>query len=286
MKLSAVINERVLLTGGTGFIGKNILPQLSELYEVLSPRRAELDLSDSRCVESYLGKRRIDYLVHCAIADPAKEADAGKRIYEDTLGMFDRLSVFPFKKIVFIGSGAEYDKSKSIDDVREEDLPITAPIDEYGRVKYELTCRARRSENIFNVRIFGCYGPGEPECRFLRHAVTCCLNNEPITIRRDCRFSYVNVSDLGLAIMRLMSESPCYHDYNLCGGRSYLLSELADLVRRIMKADVPIQILQNGFANAYTGSDRRFLTEFRNFSYKSIEDGIVEEIEWLKGLTR
>ena len=64
-----------------------------------------------------------------------------------------------------------------------------------------------------------------------------------------------------------------------------MLSELAEIVKRQMNADVPVQILASGLANEYTG-DTRFTTEFPDFNYTVIEDGIAAEIAWMKGLAR
>lgn len=278
--------SNILLTGRTGFIGKNIMPILSDHHVVLAPGRQELDLSDDVSIQSYLGQHPVDTLVHCAILNPAKSADANKGIYDDTVTMFKCLASHPFSRIIYIGSGAEFDKTRDIMMAREDDLVAANPTDEYGRAKRDLTLLARASENIYNIRIFGCYGPEEPERRFIRHAITCCLSNEPITIRQDCRFSYVNVKDLGRAILRLIESRPQHHDYNLCGGKPFLLSELAEIVKRQMNADVPVQILASGLANEYTGDDTRFTTEFPDFNYTTIEDGIAAEIAWMKGLAR
>ena len=285
MAFSHISRPSLLLTGGSGFIGRNIRPLLAARYDVLAPGRGELDLSDERSTCDYLRRNRPDLLVHCAVLNPAKPADAAKSIYTDTIDIFRRLARHPFHRIVYIGSGAEFDKSHDITMAREDDLESAHPADEYGRAKRELTLKARASEGICNARIFGCYGPHEPERRFIRHAIACCFREEPITIRQDCRFSYVHVQDLGRAILRLLEGDPAHRDYNLCGGSPYLLSELAKIVKREMGATVPIRLLADGLAKDYTGDDSRFTAEFPNFKYTTIEDGIASEIAWLKGMS-
>lgn len=42
--------KKILFTGGTGFVGKNIIPILKEKYIVVSPSRKELDLKDTEAV--------------------------------------------------------------------------------------------------------------------------------------------------------------------------------------------------------------------------------------------
>lgn len=273
---------KLILTGGTGFIGRSIVSGLRRSYDVLAPRREDVDLSIPADVLPFLSGADAEYLVHCAIANPEKLVDCGKSIYDDTIRIFDALVQYPFRGIIYIGSGAEYDKSQDIVEVTEEDFGKHIPADEYGRAKYELTERARASANVYNLRIFGCYGPGEPERRFLRHAIMCCLKGEELTIRRDCRFSYVHVADLGRAMLRILEGEPRYHDYNICGGRPYRLSELAEMVKELTGARVPIRILDDEMANEYTGSDDRFIAEFPDFKWTPIDEGIRDEIKWMK----
>lgn len=275
--------KKILLTGGTGFVGRNILPILREKYDVFAPTRSELNVNDQRSVDTWLNKNNVDILVHCAIVNPAKTEDRNRDVLSDTLKSFLCFNRYAFEKIVYVGSGAEYDKSSDISDVSEEDIGKNIPADEYGLAKYALNEIARSSKNIVNMRIFGCYGPSEPERRFIRHAIDCCLKNEPVSIRQDCRFSYVYVKDLGQAVLRVLETATKFHDYNICSD-TYKLSELAEIVKKQMNNPLPIQIGTKGFNNEYSGSNTRFTAEFPDFEFTPIEQGIAEQILWQRSL--
>ena len=58
---------KILLTGAGGMVGKNFLehPQINA-FEVLAPRRKELDLRDFAAVQAFLDKHRPDMVIHAA----------------------------------------------------------------------------------------------------------------------------------------------------------------------------------------------------------------------------
>jgi GDP-L-fucose synthase len=58
---------RMLLTGGGGMVGQNLLehPAISD-FEMITPRSAELDLRDAGAVQAYMYKHRPDMVIHSA----------------------------------------------------------------------------------------------------------------------------------------------------------------------------------------------------------------------------
>lgn len=58
---------KILLTGATGMVGKNLLDGLKTTsHEVLAPARNELDLFDEKAIVHYLEKSQPDLIIHCA----------------------------------------------------------------------------------------------------------------------------------------------------------------------------------------------------------------------------
>jgi GDP-L-fucose synthase len=58
---------KLLLTGGGGMVGRNLLehPAMAE-FDVFAPRSSELDLRDFAAVKAYLSEIKIDLVVHAA----------------------------------------------------------------------------------------------------------------------------------------------------------------------------------------------------------------------------
>ena len=67
--------KKILLTGGNGFIGKNIQESfLAEKYELIAPRSFELNLADTASVDLYFQKHTFDVVLHAAVKPSHRNA--------------------------------------------------------------------------------------------------------------------------------------------------------------------------------------------------------------------
>lgn len=276
--------KKVLLTGASGFVGKNILPLLREKYEVHSPSRQDLELRNSEEVYNYLKTGKFDVVLHSANPNPVKnaKADHPNKMFEDSLRIFMNFQNVAslYEKLIYLGSGAEYDKRYEIASVSEDKLGQHLPEDDYGLAKYIMNSLATNSENIYNLRIFACYGPYDHESKFITHAINCCLKNEPVTIRQDCWFDYMHVFDVAKVAEWFIDSEPMYHDYNCCSGKKVLLSEIAAEVCWQMGSVKGIRLLNKGLNREYTADNSRLLNEMQEMEFISLKKGIASQIEW------
>ena len=274
--------KRVLLTGGSGFIGRNIQKPLSERCILYAPARKELNLLDETAVRQYLQDNQIEIVIHSANPNPVKnQLDAKESMFEDSLRIFMNLyQAQPFyERMYLLGSGAEYDKSKEISLIREEDAGRSLPYDSYGLAKFIMNQLSMGSEKLYNLRIFGCYGATDHFSKFITHCIHCCMSQENITIRQDCYFDYMQVLDLAEILDYFIYHVPKYRVYNVCTGTRVLLSEIAQMVREEMHSDSEIILLQEGLNREYTGDNSRLLEEIGDFSFTSLREGIRMQIE-------
>lgn len=277
--------KKILLTGGTGFIGGNILPILQKKYEVKFPRRNELNINDESSVDEYLSNNKFDILIHSANITPGKNSvDKMENMLEYTIKAFLNFQKHSdkFEKIFYFGSGAEYDKRKDIVLIKETDIGNSIPVDPYGLAKYVINQIARGSKNIYNLRIFGCYGPTDAKTKFIRDCIDCCLEHKPITIRQNCYFDYMYVEDLARIIDKMINSELNYHDYNICTGKRIDLLTIAKIIDKKMQNNQGIKIGQEGLNKEYTANNARLLSDIGTFDYTCIEDGIQKQIDWQK----
>lgn len=279
------MKKSILLTGGSGFIGRNIIEQLGDKYTIFAPKRSELNIIDKNNVDEYLSDKKFDVVIHCAILTPGrKEQDKEEDILDYTMRGLLNLKAYEdkFEKIIYIGSGAEFDKSEDIISVSEDDIGLKIPKDSYGYAKYILNQIARNSKNIYNLRIFGCYGPYEQERRLIKSVITYCLNNEQVILNANCRFSYVFVRDLIKVIDKVIQSTPKFHDYNISDGNIYEIKDIAKTIMKKLGNDIEMKISNSKYNNEYSCSNKRLINEFPDIKFTDIVNGIDMEIESIK----
>lgn len=274
--------KKILLTGHTGFVGRSILPYLQERYDVLYPTRHELNLLKPDDVEQYVQDHSVDVIFHSANPNPVKnQLDQYDRFFIDSLRVFT--NIFRCKdfceKIVYLGSGAEFDKRQDIKEITEDDFGRSIPEDEYGFSKYIMNEMAAGSSNVYNMRLFACFGSTDHESKFIAHAIHCCMKDEPITIRQDCWFDYLHIDDFAVMSGWFIDNIPKYHDYNISSGNRVTLSQIAEYIKTRFQSSQQVVILNEGMNKEYTADNKRLLTEM-HFQPMSVFSGIDRQIEW------
>src|SRR5574340_1274112 len=131
---------KVLLTGGSGFIGRNLVAKLGEELEVLAPGRSELDLLDPLSVRAWLARTPVDAVVHAATIPGHRNAPPARDLAVGTVRMLLHLvrHAPSGTRFVVLGSGAEYDASRDVVRAREDDPAHPVPRDETGLSKLVL----------------------------------------------------------------------------------------------------------------------------------------------------
>ncbi len=263
--------ETILITGAgpNGVTGNRIKERFIHDFDILSPSSSELDLTDTEAVTTYFYEHKIDFVIHCAVIYPNEQND----------GFFDNIRMYfnlarqntRFSKMFYFGSGAEYDKSRDIIDIQEQEVGKYIPEDPYGLCKFIMHEHADRSYNIYNIRLFGTINPNE---RFTKNVISnLCIKAAkriPMTLRKNCRFSFTDIDDVAEFINYGIRNELKYHNYNFLPENNYLLSEIAERICEIAGIEPDISFLEDGLNREYTGSAQRIISEFNQFTPLSI----------------
>lgn len=268
---------KIFLTGGSGFIGKNILEQLGNKYIFLEPSRQTLDLTDAQVVFAYLEKAKVDIVLHLANAGGSrKQPKAPDIAYNNLLVYFNLVKAQSlYKRLIVLGSGAEYDKREPIKSIKENEFDKKIPIDQYGFSKYVMSKYAGQTNYITHLRLFAVFGKYEDyEIRFISNAICKALFDLPVTIKQNVYFDYLYVNDFVSIIDKFLEHPPQNIHYNIGNGQPIDLLSLAKIILKVTGKDLPIQIAQEGLNNEYTCDTHRLKEEFPDIKYTALEEAI------------
>ena len=274
------MSRTLLITGAgpNGVTGKLIKEYFSEKYNILTPGSADLDLTDDQKVSEYFNHNKIDYVIHCATFRPSNTSGSYlfQDILESNLRMYFALANQSdrFQRMIYFGSGAEYAKTRNIEIISENDFGRILPKDQYGLGKYIMNEHCRKSDNIYNVRLFGTINPYESyKKNIISNLCVKAIWGKPLNLKRDCKFSFVDIADILPILDNMLYKDLKYHDYNTTMTSCYYLSDVAKIVKEIHNSDIDITFEKAGMNYEYTANNNRLLLEF-NPSFSSIEKSI------------
>ena len=276
---------KIFLTGGNGFIGRNIKEQLGNTFEIIAPTHAELDLTDSEAVYQFLEKNPVDIVVHAAnIGGTRKQRHVFGITHVNLKMFFNLVRAKPFfTRMITLGSGAEYDKQQPLVKVKETDFDKYVPNDEYGLYKYVCSQYAKQVDYITHLRLFAVFGKYEDyEIRFISNAICRALLNSPITMHQNVMFDYLFVDDFIRILQRCIVDRPKETFINIGRGEAIDLKTLADKVLCEIGSAVPVLVSSNGWNKEYSCDVTRLNLIFPNIIYTPIDSAISQLVAYYK----
>ena len=237
--------KRVLVTGATGFIGRNCLPVLRRTgYEVHavsgSPTTQDADgvihwhcanLLKPDEVVALVQKVKPSHLLHLAwYAIPGKFWTASENLdwVQATVGLMRVFHEQGGQRFVGAGSCAEYDWA--FDHCQEASTPCR-PATLYGAAKYctQLLLDAwSRQTGMSSAwgRVFFLYGPGEYPSRLVPSVINSLLNGEPALCTHGEQVrDFMHVEDVAAAFVALL-DSDVRGVVNIASGTPLALKEI------------------------------------------------------------
>jgi nucleoside-diphosphate-sugar epimerase len=258
--LEVLAKPRLLVIGGTGFIGHHLLVATKDDWCVtsisLNPPSAErfvdsvrylhLDLTDLHAVKNVLVEE-YEYVVNLGgYINHTLFKDGGRILidahFHGLQNLISTLSRNSLKRFVQIGSSDEYGNSPAPQQEDMRELPISP----YSLAKVASTHflqMLNRTEGLPAVvlRLFLVYGPGQDEQRFLPQVVRACLRDEdfPVSEAKQLR-DFCHINDIVRAIiLALRSKNVEGYVINIASGVPVTIREMIESVQKIIGSGRP-----------------------------------------------
>ena len=303
---------RILVTGGSGFLGRQVLAVLTErgYQDVVAPSHAEYELTNAEQVAACIDDVRPDAIVHLAAVVggiAANQARPGDFFYQNLImgaELMERARLADVQKFVALGTICAYPKFTAVP-FHEEDLWSGYPEETnapYGLAKKMLLVQAQAYRQQFGFNAIyllptNLYGPGDNFDPKTSHVIPSLIRKclEAIDNRESSIVvwgtgnqtrEFLYVRDCAEGIVAALERYDGSEPVNLGSGEELKVGDLARLVTQA-----------TGFAGEIRfdpskpdGQPRRKLDTSRAeqlFGWKSttpFTQGLRETVEWYRSV--
>ena len=289
-------NGKVLVTGGTGFIGTEVVKQLHvKGYEVTlldkkdKPSGLEHvkyikgDLSSpARCVMACAGQ---DYVIHLAAKARIPESFINPDEYFDsnvtgTRNILTAASAVGVRKFIFASSSSVYGNNTPPNKPTHKPDPLNY----YAMSKLFGEHLCRQYKIIFNLnynilRFFTVYSENQPTSLLFGKFAQMIKEDKPVTIHGDgeMRRDYIHVSDVATACIASMESRVKNDTFNVGTGTNVSVNEVVDVLKTFAPNLTAINIDKpKGYA-PHTLADISKSKNLLNWSPKiGIQEGLTD----------
>jgi dTDP-glucose 4,6-dehydratase len=303
--------EKILVTGGAGFIGTNLVIELNrrghevislDLYNTERDNYIRADVRNFRQLERVFEKNRFDYVYHLA-AEYGRWN--GEDYYENlwetnaigTKHMIRLQEKLKFRMIFFSSAEVYGDYEGIMSESVMENNPIrdTYQMNDYAITKWagELMCinsaRMFGTETV-RVRPVNCYGPGEeytPYRGFIPKFIYHALHKKPYTVYKGHRRIIDYVEDSCRTWANIIDNFKPGEVYNV-GGRPEWerdIKEYSDLVLEAVGIDDSIVTYKDVEPHTTKVKHMDFSKAVRDLKHDPKvppEEGIRRTVEWMR----
>lgn len=236
---------KILITGGNGFIGRNIIKSLDQDYDIYSPPRSDLDFTDEKQVEKYLRNKFFDIVIHCAVKGGRRTIQDSAFTVQDNLKMFFNLmnNRNKFDRFIHFSSGADFDKTKNVNH-NNHNLEENYPIQPYDMSKNIISRILKNNPRCYNFRIYGVFGIDEAKDRFIVSNIERYKNNDPIEIHKNRYWDFFYIKDL-INIVKYYIDNPEHgldNEMDLVYQDLLSLKDIAEMINNLDKHKVKINL--------------------------------------------
>jgi dTDP-glucose 4,6-dehydratase len=263
--------KNILITGGCGFIGSNVMSYLANKYKKInfinldkldycsSENSVEIDdrsnytfykgnINNTTLTSEILNKHEIDTIIHFA-AQTHVDNSFGNSVQfteDNVMGTHNLLessrAYGKIQRFIHISTDEVYGEVNDDHLGCDEESSLLNPTNPYAATKASAEFVVRSYNHSFNIPIIitrgnNVYGPHQfPEKLIPRFALLL-LNNEKCTIQGEgiAKRNFIHVSDTATAIEAILLHGKIGEIYNIGTSNEYTVKEIANLLIKKLK---------------------------------------------------
>jgi nucleoside-diphosphate-sugar epimerase len=265
----------IFFTGHLGFLGREIIPFLKPIEEIVT---FEGDCNDLVALKKFVTHNHVDKIIHSAARGGRRNKIDTQATLINNVTITSNILKFDLPTILFC-SGAIYNRENSIDSAKENSSTSSFPSDYYGQSKFISNLIARDNQNCISLRFFNVFGKSEGLDRFITYNINQYLAHKPMVIFSDFLMDFFFVKDVLPIIYLWLKQDFIPKEMNLVYNEKYFLSEICGLINRLSDYKVPITIQENSQSNSYTGDGT--LLESLKLPLLGLQNGMQEVFNFL-----
>lgn len=292
---------RILVSGGTGFIGSHLVNDLLQAGArvVTVSRRADAVVAGAEHLSVDLSTEalppdidHVDAIVHLAGSADASLSWADPMHFNrvNALGTLSMLELARAHEARFVLASSQRVYRPCITPL-EEDAALE-PVDPYGYSKLVAEQWVEMYSRLYalpavTLRFFSVYGPGQRVGGGNSGVVAIfadrAMRGEPLLVKSADLRDFTFVSDVTSGIIRALNEpAAAGRTYNIASGRATSITQLAELIREVAGNGAPLVVEGESDRESYVADIQRASNELSYEPRVGLEQGIRIYVEQLK----